>query len=88
MGRKNSEIKEQKRNSKENREEEKENSHKYSNFLQTYFQLNDVSYKEIGSIYTNPRSQFVHVHNLNTSYKNMEIVKYGSLMHGWWVDVW
>ena len=46
MGRKNSEIKEQKRNSKENEEEEKENSHKYSNLLQTntqtYFKLNDV----------------------------------------------
>ena len=34
--------KEQKRNYKENGEEKKENSHKYSNFLQTYFKLNDL----------------------------------------------
>ena len=75
MGRKNSEIKEQKRNCKENGEEEKENSNKYSNFLETYLKLNFSKYKEVGSIYTNPRSQFVHIHNLNTSYKNMKIVK-------------
>ena len=72
MGRKNSEIKEQKRNCKENGEEEKENSHKYSNFLQTYLKLNDLSYKEIDSIYTNPRSQFVIENNLNASCKNMK----------------
>ena len=34
MGRKNLENKEQKRNSEEKGEEEKENSHKYSNLLQ------------------------------------------------------
>ena len=45
MGRKNSEIKEQKWNSKENGEEEKENSHKYSNFLQTYLKLNSHNTK-------------------------------------------
>ena len=47
MGRKNSEIKEQKRNCKENGEEEKENSHKYSNFLQTYLKLNDHNTKRL-----------------------------------------
>ena len=55
---------------------------------QTYFKLNYVQYKEIDSIYINPRSQFIIENNLNISCKNMEIVKYGSLMHGWWVGVW
>ena len=41
MGRKNSENKEQKWNYKENGEEEKENSNKYSNFLETYLKLNE-----------------------------------------------
>ena len=35
-----------------------------------------------------PRCQFVIENNMNASCKNMEIVKYGSLMHGWWVGVW
>ena len=47
MGRKNSENKEQKWNSKENGKEEKENSHKYSNFLQTYLKLNDDNTKRL-----------------------------------------
>ena len=47
MGRKNSEIKEQKWNCKENGEEEKENSHKYSNFLQTYLKLNEDNTKKL-----------------------------------------
>ena len=47
MGRKNSKIKEQKRNCKENGEEEKENSHKYSNFLEIYLKLNDSNTKRL-----------------------------------------
>ena len=47
MGRKNSKIKEQKRNSKKNGEERKENSHKYSNFIQTYLKLNDHNTKRL-----------------------------------------
>ena len=47
MGRKNSEIKEQKRNCKENEEEEKEKSHKYSNFLEIYLKLNDSNTKRL-----------------------------------------
>ena len=46
MGRKNLEIKEQKRNCKENGEE-KENSHRYSNFLQTYLKLNESNTKRL-----------------------------------------
>ena len=43
----NSENKDQKQNSNEKGEEEKENSHKYSNFLQTYLKLNDDNTKRL-----------------------------------------
>ena len=94
MGRNNSEIKEQKRNCKENGEEEKENSHKYSNFLQTYFKLNPHNTKRLALfiiiLEANLYMYIIWIQAIRIwKLSKMEAwCMVGGLVHGRWVGVW